>query len=144
MDAPTPSPMSERRYRALVAALVVAAAVVLVVGILVTDTDEREDPQSDAVEHLIPEPNDEVIRQAELGVDLAPGFDGTLVVNGEEIPEEDQRRVPEQNQVFFTPGEGKAVERLLAGPNCVMAVVWKAAQGRGTNDQTVTWCFQAT
>ena len=57
-----------------------------------------------------------MLRQAELGIDLAPGYDGTLAVNGVDIPVEDQRRVPEQNEVFFTPGEGKAVEQLLAGP----------------------------
>jgi hypothetical protein len=58
---------------------------------------------------------------------------------------EDQRRVPEQNQVFFTPGEGKAVEQLLAGPNCAMALVWRAADGRGTpSDRSFTWCFEAT
>ena len=86
-----------------------------------------------------------MVRQAELGVDLAPGYDGTIAVNGVEIPVDEQRRVPEQNEVYFTPGEGKVVERLLAGPNCATAIVWKAADGRGTpNDQSFTWCFEAT
>ena len=76
-----------------------------------------------------------MLRQAELGIDLAPGYDGTLAVNGVEIPVEEQRRVPEQNQVFFTPGEGKVVERLLAGPNCATAIVWKAADGPGTAER---------
>jgi hypothetical protein len=62
-----------------------------------------------------------------------------------DIPVEDQRRVPEQNQVFFTPGDGKAVEHLVAGPNCVTATVWKAADGPGTaNDRSFSWCFEAT
>ena len=145
MPAP-PRPMSQGRYRALIALLVGGAVLALVAGILVTDTDEADDtPQSDIVERLIPKANDEVLRQAELGIDLAPGYDGTLSVNGVAIPVEDQRRVPEQNEVFFTPGEGKAVERLQAGPNCATATVWKAADGPGTaNDQTVTWCFEAT
>ena len=86
-----------------------------------------------------------MLRQAELGIDLAPGYDGTLAVNGIDIPVEDQRRVPEQNQVFFTPSEGKAVEELRAGPNCASATVWKAAEGPGTaNDRTFSWCFEAT
>jgi hypothetical protein len=47
--------------------------------------------------------------------------------------------------VFFAPGDGKVVERLNAGPNCVLAVVWKASIGRGTSrDQSFTWCFEAT
>ena len=81
-----------------------------------TPSESDDSTQSDIVERFIPRPNDEVLRQAELGIDLAPGYDGTLAVNGVDIPAEDQRRVPEQNEVFFTPGEGKAVEQLLAGP----------------------------
>jgi hypothetical protein len=138
--------MSTRRYRALLIALVVAALVALAVGIAVTDlTDPDDTTQSEIVERFIPNPNDEVLRQAELGIDLAPGYDGTLAVNGTAIPVEDQRRVPEQNQVFFTPAEGKAVDQLPAGPNCVTATVWQAADGPGTsNDRTFSWCFEAT
>ena len=148
MPRPTsaPAPWSKGRYRLLVGALAAAALVALVVGVLVTDT-AQPDAQGgyDAVERFVPAPGDEVLRQAELGIDLAPGYDGTLALNGVAIPEEDLRRVREQNEVYFTPGEGKAVERLLAGSNCVTATVWKASDGAGTaNDQTVEWCFEAT
>jgi len=144
--APAPNPMSQGRYRLLLGLLIVAAVLAAVVGVMVTDTDEQDAvAPSDVIERFVPEPNDEVVRQAELGVDLAPGFDGTIAVNGIEIPVDQQRRVEEQNEVYFTPGEGKVVERLLAGPNCATAIVWKAADGRGTpNDQTFTWCFEAT
>lgn len=146
MTSPLPAPMSQRRHRTLIVALVVLAAVAIVAGVRATDTSDEDTPaRSDVVERLIPRPDAEVIRQAELGIDLAPGYDGTIQVNGEEIPVEEQRRVPEQNQVFFTPGEGTSVERLQAGPNCVTAIVWKAADGRGTaNDQSFSWCFEAT
>jgi len=138
--------MSNRRYRLLVGGLIVAAVVALAIGIAVTDlTDPDDSTQSEIVERFIPKPNDEVLRQSELGIDLAPGYDGTIAVNGVDIPVEDQRRVPEQNQVFFTPAEGKAVEQLAAGPNCVVATVWRAAEGPGTtNDRTFSWCFEAT
>jgi hypothetical protein len=138
--------MSSRRYRLLVGGLLAAAAIALAVGIAVVDTSDPDDAtQSEIVERFIPRANDEVLRQAELGIDLAPGYDGTLAVNGVAIPVEDQRRVPEQNEVFFTPGKGQAVERLQAGPNCVTATVWKAADGPGTaNDRTFSWCFEAT
>jgi len=140
------SPMSAGRYRVLIGALFAGAALALVVGIAVTDSSKTDDAtQSEIVERFIPNADDEVLRQAELGIDLAPGYDGTLAVNGVDIPVEDQRRVPEQNEVFFSPGEGKAVEQLVAGPNCVTATVWKAADGPGTaNDRTFQWCFSAT
>jgi hypothetical protein len=140
--------LSDGWFRALIAGMALLAAVALYAGIRATDTDDG-DPvtgsgRPDAVEHVIPGPGDEVVRQAELGIDLAPGYDGALAVNGVEIPIDEARLVPEQNQVFFTPGEGKAVEQLRAGPNCVEAVMWKASAGRGTaDDLTYRWCFEA-
>jgi len=139
-------PMSDRRHRLLIGVLLLGAAATLYAGVRATDTGEDDAVGTGAgvVERLIPRDGDEVLRQAELGIDLAPGFEGALVVNGIEIPTEDLRLVPEQNQVFFTPGEGKAVERLRAGPNCAVAEVWRSSQGRGTaDDQSFTWCFEA-
>ena len=120
----------------------------MLVAVHATDTGTR-DPATvsgrpDVVEHLIPGQGDDVIRQAELGIDLAPGYEGDLILNGVAIPTKQLRLVPPQNQVFFTPGRGKVVERLNAGPNCMTAVVWRSALGRGSaNDQSFTWCFNA-
>ncbi len=140
--------MAEGRYRLLVALLVAAALAALYAGVRATDTGGDDGVavrgQPEVVERLIPGRGDEVIRQAELGIDLGPGFEGALVVNGAPIPDEQLRLVPEQNQVYFTPGDGKAVEQLRAGPNCVEAIVWKSSQGRGTaDDRSFTWCFEA-
>jgi hypothetical protein len=146
MNAPLPAPMSRGRYRLLIGLLLVGAAVALVAAVRATDTGDGDSPPaSDVVERFVPQPDDEVLRQAELGVDLTAGYDGTIFVNGLEIPADEQRRVPEQNQVFFTPAEGKAVERLVAGRNCATALVWRSVDGRGTaRDRTFTWCFEAT
>src|SRR5918995_4827094 len=138
--------LSDGHFRLLIVAMVVAACVALYAGVRATDTGET-DPitvsgRPDVVERLVPGAGDEVIRQAELGIDLAPGYEGALLLNGLEIPTEELRLVPEQNQVFFTPAEGKVVARLNAGPNCAEAIVWKASAGRGTaDDQQFTWCF---
>ena len=140
--------MSESRYRVLIAGLVAVACLALYFGITATDTGDGDGgaatARRDVVEHLIPRPGDEVLRQAELGIDLAPGWEGALSLNGVDIPTEELRLVPQQNQVFFTPGEGKAVERLLAGPNCASVTAWRSSLGRGTaEDQIITWCFDA-
>ncbi len=143
-----PRRLSEGRYRLLIGAMVVAALAALYAGVQATETDEN-DPATvagrrDVVEHLVPNEGDSVLRQAELGIDLAPGYEGTLLVNGVEIPTDELRLVPEQNQVFFTPGAGKVVEELRAGRNCAAAVAWRSAVGRGTRaDETFTWCFDA-
>lgn len=140
--------MSEIRYRLLIAALIVGAAAALYAAVRTTAAPDP-DPvavsgRPDVVERLIPGEGDDVIRQAELGIDLAPGYEGALSLNGIPIPTEELRVVAEQNQVFFTPGEGKALERLDAGRNCATAVVWKSSRGRGTpNDLAFTWCFSA-
>ena len=146
MTAPLPAPMPQGRYRLLIAVLVAAAVVALIVAIRATDTGGSDpSPASDVVQRFVPKPGDEVLRQAELGVDLMPGYEGTLLLNGVEIPADEQRRIPEQNQVFFTPAEGKAIERLQAGRNCAVALVWKAADGRDTpRTRSFTWCFEAT
>jgi hypothetical protein len=139
---------ADARFRLLIAGLVSLALVALYLGIRATDTGDT-DPvtvsgRPDVVEHLIPSEGDSVIRQAELGIDLAPGYEGTLVVNGVEIPADQLRVVAEQNQVFFTPGKDKVIEQLNAGPNCVQAVVWRSAVGRGGGgDQAFSWCFEA-
>jgi len=151
MTSPSPDHpprMAEGRYRLLLVLLVVAALAVLYVGVRATDTGS-DDPvavsgRPDIVERLIPSEGDEVIRQAELGIDLGPGYEGALTINGMPIPTDELRLVPEQNQVFFRPGDGKAVERLQAGPNCATAQVWRSSQGRGTaEDRSFTWCFEA-
>jgi hypothetical protein len=140
--------LSDGAFRILIAAMLVLAGVALYAGIRATDTGDTDpvtvNGRPDVVEHVVPGQGDEVVRQAELGIDLAPGYEGTLFVNGTEIPTDELRIVTEQNQVFFTPGAGKVVEQLHAGPNCAMAVVWKASVGRGTaDDQSFTWCFEA-
>ena len=151
MALPTPDhrrPMSEARHRWLVGVLVVGSCAALYAGVRATVTGEG-DPVSvsgrpDVVERLIPAQGDAVLRQAELGIDLAPGYEAALVINGVPVPDDELRLVPAQNEVFFTPGEGKAVARLQAGSNCVQALVWKTSEGRGTpNDTSFTWCFDA-
>lgn len=150
MTDPLPRPagrrMSDVRYRLLIAAALVGAGLALFAAIRATDTGD--DPAASSsppafVEHLSPGSGDEVLRQTEIGIDLAPGYEATLIVNGEAIPDDELRRVPEQNQVFFQPGAGTTVTELPGGRNCVTAIAWRSAVGRGPEDQTVTWCFQA-
>lgn len=139
---------SERRFKLLVGIGVLVAAGAMVLAVVRTETDEDTPATASGkrtvVEHLIPRNGAEVLRQSELGVDLAPGYDGTLVVNDLEIPRSQLRLVPEQAQVFFTPGEGKVIEELPAGRTCVVAIAWRIANGRGVDDERTTWCFDVT
>lgn len=123
------------------------AAGLMALAIARTNTD---DPTVAAIssrpdiEGLIPRKGAETQRQSEIGIDLAPGYEAGLIVDGTPIPEDELRRVPAQNEVFFTPGEGKAIDELDGGQVCVTAVIWKSAVGRGVSDQPFQWCFDTT
>ncbi|HVM53220.1 MAG TPA: hypothetical protein VM262_08495 [Acidimicrobiales bacterium] len=96
-----------------------------------------------AVEAFIPAPNSpSVVRQAEIGIDLAEGWTGELVINGIPIPDDQLRRNDPLNQLFFTPGEGREIERLDAGQVTVVARIWRPVDGE-TREQAreVSWSF---
>ena len=140
---------SDTRYRIFVAVALAAAAGCLVIAVAATNTGDPDDPATvsaapNIVEHLVPPANSEQLRQSELGIDLAPGYEAELIVNGIEIPTNQLRAVPEQNQVFFTPGEGKIIEELPGGQVCVTAIAWKSSVGRSAMDRSFQWCFDVT
>lgn len=145
---PGPAP-SSLRYRLAVTAALSVAALALFLGIRATDTGDDQSAtvngRPDVVEQVVPRRGAEALQQAEVGVDLAPGYEGSLILNGRAIPTDELRLVPEQNQVFFAPGPGRTFEALPAGQNCATAVVWKSADGPGTaSDLSFQWCFDVT
>src|SRR3546814_93004 len=95
------------------------------------------------VEHVYPPNGDQVLRQSEIGVDLGPGYEGDLVVNGQPIPEEELRRVPEQNQVFYLPGQGTTFEELPRGTHCVTAIAARSATGRRSREPPILQLSEA-
>jgi hypothetical protein len=144
--APSPAPSTSVRYRIVVAVALLAVAGMLYAAVHLTNTKDANpvtvQSRPDVLERVIPEDGSTEPRQSEFGVDLAPGYDGTLIVNGTEIPRDELRRVPAQNEVYFTPGKDKIIDE-LNGPVTVRAVVWKSSVGRGKQDQTFQWTFTA-
>lgn len=136
------------RYRAFVAVALLVAVAALVAAYQAT-TDDDEGPTGSqgrpgVVERVVPRNGAEVLRQSEVGIDLVPGYEGTLEVGGVTIPPDELRLVPELNQVWFQPGDGKVLEALPLGRICVVATVWESARGRGPGDLRYTWCFDVT
>jgi hypothetical protein len=106
------------------------------------NTDPPVADTSGAVEEFFPQPNSpSVLRQAEVGLDLADGWTGELTIDGVFIPEDQIRRNEPLNQLYFMPGEGKEIEQ-LDGRVLVVANIWKFADGE-TRDQArqVSWSF---
>lgn len=140
---------SSVRYQLAVTAAIIVAAGALFVGIQATKTGEPEsvliNGRPDVLERLIPNEGAEALQQAEIGIDLAPGYEGALVLNGTAIPTEELRLVREQNQVFFAPGPDRTFDVLPPGKNCATAIVWKSSEGRGSPAElSFQWCFDVT
>lgn len=140
------SPVYSTRFK-VVAAVVVALAAGLFAVAAGSLDEGSDDPalrggDTAVVENLIPHRDAQVPQQSSVGIDLATGWGGTLLVDGVEIPEAELDLTPELGLVEFTPGEGKAVETLQPGRNCVSALIWRLSEGRGVADRTVPWCFE--
>ena len=89
----------------------------------------------DAVEALIPGRDAETLSQTEIGIDLADGWTGTLLLNDEEV---DAQRVDALNQLLYRPPEG-----LDSGRNCVTAAIYRSSESAELA-RDVTWCFEVT
>ena len=88
-----------------------------------------------AVEALIPGRDAETLSQSEVGIDLADGWTGELLLNGGAV---DAQRVDALNQLLYRPPDG-----LDSGRNCVTAVIWRSSESRDSS-RDVDWCFEVT
>jgi hypothetical protein len=142
------SSLSDRSWRIVVVVALAVAGALLFAGVRATRSEDTGPPlvngRPDVVELEVPRRGAEVLQQSEVGVDLAPGYEGRLSINDTEIPTDELRIVREQNQVFFAPGEGRTFEALPSGPTCVTATIWRSSEGRGANDIPFRWCFDVT
>jgi hypothetical protein len=131
-----------------IGAVVVLAVAITLFGVAIRSIGGGgEDPvlrggDAAVVENLIPRRNAQVPQQSNVGIDLVTGWAGTLVIGGVEIPADQLQVTPEIGLIEYTPGDGKAVEELAAGQNCVSAIIWRIADGRGVADRTIPWCFE--
>ena len=102
-------------------------------------TADRTVEQNLAVEQIFPARGAAAFQQQEVGVDLASGFQGSLVVDGIPVPVGQTHGIEELNQVLFRPGEGQVLERLPAGEVCATAAYQSIEDP--TDVGTIDWCF---
>ncbi|HEY6532828.1 MAG TPA: hypothetical protein VIY72_11020 [Acidimicrobiales bacterium] len=121
-------------------ALLVGVIVVCVVVLYQKAAENETDLDRGNIEQLLPTRDAKILQQEPIGIDLAPGYEGTLALNGEPLPEDQLGVVPALNRVTFTPGPGKAYEALPAGQNCLKATYWKTETGPSQSTD-YTWCF---
>lgn len=135
------------RMRTAVASVIVLAALAglfFTAKAATTGNESSSLALPDSVDRLIPASGDEVLTQAQVGVDLATGFDAYLIVNGTEIRTEGDGLTKDLGLglVTFQPGRGTPIDSLLPEKNCVIAMVWPRSDGEEAAEP-VTWCFDA-
>ena len=105
-----------------------------------------------SVDRLIPSSGAEILRQGQVGVDLAAGYDAYLIINGIEIRNQatgddadglTKVLTADGYTITYTPGPGRRIERLRTDENQVTAMVWAQPDGP-SNATPVYWTFSAS
>jgi hypothetical protein len=139
--------LSDPTRRALITVLILGSiAGIFFTGMYaVTGTDATSSNLPDSVERLIPPSGAEALRQSQVGIDVADGYDATLQLNGVDLRDAEDGLIRDLGTGFirFQPGEGRPVEELNQGTNCVVAFVWREIEDPSTATP-VSWCFEAT
>lgn len=147
---PPPQPLFSLRRLVIVLLLALAVGALVVAAQSAGDTGDGGDLDA-AILTYTPDPGGRVLRQSQVGVELEPGYDGRLTINGVSIPEEQmvgaivpgseawERLTPEQQRlgprpnnkslVMFQPGEGKAITEYDTGAVDVSVRFWKLDEG---------------
>jgi hypothetical protein len=142
---PPPAPTGERPARRLhprhgVYVLLLAVVAVSVVLLYQRSGTSGVDLDNGRIERLIPTPGSKILSQDEVGIDLAPGYEATLALNGTPIPEDELRIVPQLNQVTFKASPDRETQLRPAEQNCLVATYWLSATGPAQS-YNKSWCF---
>ncbi len=119
--------------------------IVLVGQMAVTGGNETSEALPDSVDRLIPASGSEVLRQSQVGIDVADGYDAYLQINDTDIRTAEDGLIRDLGTglILFQPGPGRPVEKLNSDQNCMIAFVYEQLDGP-QSAQPVSWCFQAT
>jgi hypothetical protein len=146
--------------RRLGASLLIAGALALIVyGFASAQTgDQAVEINDPGIERVIPSPGSLVLRQSQVGADLAPGYRGVLVIDGNELPTDDITTTgaatsagpitgaqfdPAQNTVLYLPREGAVLPEFAPGDHHITVVYWKMDETRDQAKQ-FDWTFKVS
>lgn len=165
-NPPTKRPIWRRFDREkLLLSLGVAAGLVLIVAGLGSATTGREGQRLPAeFESLSPGPGDTVLRQSQIFVDLAPGYEAALRVDGIALETTRLDELtgggvapkpgaqvevpataifdPGNYTISFLPQEGAAITEFEQGRHSVTITYWKITDGP-SKSRSFTWEFES-
>jgi hypothetical protein len=144
-----------------IAAIVAAALALIVYGFASAQTgDQAVEITDPAIERVLPNPGALVLRQSQVGADLASGYRGVLIIDGQEIPTTDAQAPGgpsngdpttnidavfdlSQNTILFVPRQGATIEQFTPGDHQITVVYWKLDESRD-DAKTFTWNFKVS
>lgn len=143
-EAVTTSPSNRAPRRFQVRHLVIALLLCVVAGsvYLLVDQSRKGDITLDGgvIERLIPAPGLKVLKQDAIGVDLAPGYEAKLALDGVPIPAYQMSTVAALGQYTVNPVVGSDFEALPTGNHCATVTYWRTADGPESSTSR-SWCF---
>ena len=111
--------MSDLRYRLIYLALGVALIAVVVFAVVLSpDAPLPELP--DAIEAIVPADGDTVLRQTDLTIDMAIGYEIEVFIDGLPVPESDFTYVEPTAVWTWAPGPGQRFEEWEPGLHTVV------------------------
>jgi len=148
--------------RTLLVALPLAVGLALVIGGFLAAQGSSDPARLDnpAIEQRYPDDGALVLRQSEVGVDMADGFTGELSIDGVALPTERVEAIagpvavavppilvarfdPSVNTLLFQPQEGAPIEEFEAGEHTIVLTYWPEVEGRQAAKQ-LSWTFRVT
>jgi hypothetical protein len=127
--------------RLVTTALLLLAVVVSVVGLQSVRDTRAASCSYGVVTKLFPCPGDTDLRQGQIGVVMAPGWQADLSVDGTVIPK-DQISVQDTG-FFYTPGPGSATGALAPGHHTARVVFSQTITGEASAQQ-YAWNFSTS
>ena len=131
--------MKDTTYRFVYAGL--GIALVAVVGLtLALSPSGTESPLPDPVERIFPLPNDSVIRQAALEIDMQVGYEIVLYVDGFRISPVEIGIQPGTNRHVWEPAPGRFLETWEPGIHEI-TIEWDRTSGL-PDPGSYSWSFR--
>lgn len=129
-------------YRIVVSLLLAFAVAAMYVAFVSAKEPEPDITNSQNVIDVRPNVNQTaVLRQTRIFAKLRPGYVGSLVVEGVEIPADQLDHLEGVDTVGFTPGQNTATGPLRPGRRCATVFYWRGTESRA-NAQSYKWCWQ--
>lgn len=149
-----------RRTRIIIVAVLTLAVAGFTLGFMAYDPGDGRDaaPVSGAGQggggdgravdpeiQVTPRRDAQALSQETIVLQLEPGWAAELELrqpNREPVPlPADEIEVTSLNQYVYLPDEGKAIESLPEGRNCIRYTAWSRIEGRDASEMTDEWCF---